>query len=166
MSNVPEEEAAPAAPAAAPPKRGGALKLIMLVALPLTILGGGGAWWFLGGSTATAAAEEVRLEERGIVSLETFLVNLSDPGGNRFLKLSLQLVFASEPEAKHVEDNAALMSHARSAILELLTEQNAQALVTSAGKQQLKESLKTRLSTVLTKQKVLDVLFSEFVVQF
>jgi flagellar FliL protein len=166
MSDEPETEAAPAEPAPTPPRRGGALKLVLLVALPLTILGAGGAWWMLGGSSAAAAAEEARLEERGIVPLETFLVNLSDPGGNRFLKLSLQLVFATEADAKHVEGSAAVMGHVRSAILELLTEQNAQALVTASGKQQLKESLKTRLATILTKQKVLDVLFSEFVVQF
>lgn len=129
----------------------------------------GGAWWFLGGSNANVAAEEVHeapIEERGVVLFETFLVNLSDPGGNRFLKVTLQLVFESEAGAEHVRKNAAVMGHARSAVLELLTEQNAQALVTAEGKQKLKDAIKAQLAKLLKKQKVVDVLFSEFVVQF
>ena len=51
-------------------------------------------------------------------------------------------------------------------ILELLSEQNAQALVTTDGKQKMKASVKTAADNVLKKFKVIDVLFSEFVVQF
>ena len=153
----------------AEPKRakgGGGFKKLVLIVLPLLVIGGGGGWWFLRGSEASAEAGEARIEERGVVPFETFLVNLTDPGGNRFLKVTLELVLNSEVEAKYVEDNAALMGHARSAILELLTEQNAQALVTTEGKQKLKDSIRARVAEVLKKQKVVNVLFSEFVVQF
>ena len=69
---------------------------------------------YLAGSGGAVAAEEASsIEERGVVPFETFLVNLSDPGGNRFLKATIQVVVESEAEAKHVEANAALMSHAR-----------------------------------------------------
>lgn len=161
-----DEEQVSAVPVADAPARKGGFKKILVLGLPLLVIAGGGGWWFLSGSGAKAEAEEVRLEERGIVPLETFLVNLSDPGGNRFLKVTLQLVLDSEEAAKEVADSAALMGHARSAILELLTEQNAQALVTSAGKTKLRDAIKTRVAALLKKQKVLDVLFSEFVVQF
>jgi flagellar FliL protein len=146
-------------------KSGGFMKLVLIV-LPVLLLMGGGAWWFLGGSSGTVQAEETKIEERGIVPFETFLVNLTDPGGNRFLKCTLELVFTSEAEAKHVADNEALMGHARSAILELLTEQNAPALITAEGKQKLKDAVKLHVAKVLAKYKVVDVLFSEFVVQF
>jgi len=162
-----DEEQVSAVPVVEParPRKGG-FKKILVLGLPMLVIAGGGGWWFLSGSGAKAEAEEVRLEERGIVPLETFLVNLSDPGGNRFLKVTLQLVLDSEAAAKEVSDSAALMGHARSAILELLTEQNAQALVTSAGKAKLRDAIKARVAGLLKKQKVLDVLFSEFVVQF
>ena len=156
----------PAAEAAPKKKKKGALGKILMFVLPVLLLAGGGAWWMLSGSGATVQAEEVKIEERGIVPFETFLVNLTDPGGSRFLKVTLQLVFASEAEAKHVEENAALMGHARSAILELLTEQNAQALVTTDGKKKLKDDVKSHVGKIFSKQKVVDVLFSEFVVQF
>ena len=54
----------------------------------------------------------------------------------------------------------------RSAILELLTQQSAPALVTPEGKTALKDAIKARTNPLLADQKVLDVLFSEFVVQF
>ena len=148
-----------------PPKKGGMKKLLML-GLPVLLLAGGGGWWMFGRGSAPVAAEEINLEVRGLVPLETFLVNLSDQGGNRFLKATIQLAFDSASDAKHVEENAALMGHARSTILELLTQQTAPVLVTAEGKQKLKEQIRSALASVLKKQKVVDVLFSEFVVQF
>jgi flagellar FliL protein len=147
------------------PKRGG-FKKILIIALPVLLLAGGGAWWFMRGSAGAVEAQEVNIEEHGIVPLEVFLVNLSDAGGNRFLKTTIHLVVDSEADAKHIEENKALMSHARSVILEILTEQQAQELVTAEGKKKLKETLLGAVSKVLKKQKVHDVLFSEFVVQF
>jgi flagellar FliL protein len=158
--------AEPVVEAPRPRKKGGGFTKLIFIVLPVLLLLGGGAWWFLGSSSGTVQAEEAKIEERGIVPFETFLVNLTDPGGNRFLKCTLQLVFASEAEAKHVADNEALMGHARSAILELLTEQNAPALITAEGKQKLKDAVKAHVAKVLAKYKVVDVLFSEFVVQF
>ena len=156
----------PEIPQAQPPRRRGGMGRLIMIAVPLLLLVGGGAWWFLGSSGARVEAEEAGIEERGVVPLETFLVNLSDPGGNRFLKATIKLVVDSEADAKHIQENAALMSHARSAILELLTEQNAQALVTAEGKKKLKEAIVAAAAKVLKKQKVHDVLFAEFVVQF
>jgi flagellar FliL protein len=161
-----EEQTTPE-PAPAPPKKKRGFGKLLLIVIPMLLIAGGGGWWYLAGSGGAVAAEEASsIEDRGVVPFETFLVNLSDPGGNRFLKATIQVVVESEAEAKHVEENAALMSHARSAILELLTEQNAQALVTTDGKKKLKEAIAAAVATVLKKQKVLDVLFSEFVVQF
>jgi flagellar FliL protein len=160
-----ENDAAAAAPE--PRKKGGLLKkLLLLSSAMLVLLAGGATYWVLGGAGASAREAHVKLEERGILPFETFLVNLSDPGGNRFLKVTLKLVVESDDAATHVAENPSLMSHARSAILELLTEQQAQPLVTAAGKQALKDAIRKRVGEVFTAQKVLDVLFDDFVVQF
>ena len=162
--------AEPVAEPVAEPRRkksgGGLFKKLIIIVLPVLLLAGGGAYLFLSGSSETVQAEETKIEQRGIVPFETFLVNLTDPGGNRFLKCTLQLVFASDAEAKHVSESPALMGHTRSAILELLTEQNAPALITVEGKQKLKDAVKAHVAKLLAKYKVVDVLFSEFVVQF
>jgi flagellar FliL protein len=140
------------------------LKKLLLVFTVLLVLGGVGGWWLMRGTSAEA--EEPALESRGMISFEPFLVNLADAGGNRFLKVSVQLVVANEAEAKEIEESPVVLMHLRSAILELLTMQQAQVLVTAEGKKALKDAIKTRVTPDLKHQKVIDVLFSEFVVQF
>jgi flagellar FliL protein len=157
---------APAAEPAAPRR---SRKMLVLAVLVLVLAGGGGAaWWLLGSSTASAETpKEPALELRGLVTFEPFLVNLADQGGNRFLKATLQLVVPSDDIAAHIHEKPVVMSQLRSAILELLTVQSATALVTPDGKDALKAAIKTRVGQHLTKeQKVIDVLFAEFVVQF
>jgi len=161
-----ETEKLPEVPAAAAKKKkGGMAKTLILSVVVLGVVGGGAGWWFLRGTKAQAE-EAPPLESRGVVTFEPFLVNLADAGGNRFLKVSIQLVVGTPEEAKHVQESPVVVMHLRSAILELLTMQQASALVTADGKKTLKDAIKTRVSPDLPHLKVLDVLFSEFVVQF
>jgi flagellar FliL protein len=162
-----DEPEADNAPAAAQPAKAGKLKKIVLLVLPVLLLGGGAGWWFLRPAPAEAKEEEeVSLEALGVLPMDAFLVNLTDEGGNRFLKATIQLVFETQEDADLVKESEPLKSHARSVVLELLTEQSAPDLVTAEGKSKLKDAIKTKVSSVLTKHKVVDVLFSEFVVQF
>jgi flagellar FliL protein len=155
-------------PGPAPVKKGGLVKGLLVIAVVLMVAGGGAAWWLMGAGSATASAEESEptLESRGVFGFEPFLVNLADQGGNRFLKATIQIVVESPEAAKHIEETPVVVSHLRSAILELLTQQSAPALVTPEGKTALKDAIKARTNPLLADQKVLDVLFSEFVVQF
>ena len=68
--------------------------------------------------------------------------------------------------AKELEESPVVKSRVRSDILELLTEQQASTLVTPEGKESLKNAIKARTAHALENKKVIDVLFSEFVVQF
>jgi flagellar FliL protein len=161
------EEAAPAAAAAAPPARkGGWLMKAAILAVVLVGAAGGGAWWFMRGTAAEAMPVEPGPETRGLVAFETFLVNLSDAGGQRFLKLNLQLVLATNEDASAVTTTPVLFARLRSDILELLTQQTGADLVTTEGKTKLKALIKQRANAVVSDNKVIDVLFAEFVVQF
>jgi flagellar FliL protein len=162
----PETNDTPDAPAKPAKKKGGLMKTLVFVLLFLAAAGGGGAWWWLRGTPEAVAKEESSLEERGLLSFEPFLVNLTDAGGNRFLKANIELVLDSAEAAKHVEETPVVLMHLRSAILELLAQQSAPALVTPEGKAALKEAIRARTQPLVKDQKVLDVLFSEFVVQF
>ena len=146
-------------------KKGGIAKTLILTVVLLGVAGGGAGWWFTRGTKAQTE-ETLPLESRGIVTFEPFLVNLADSGGNRFLKITIQLVVGTAEEAKHVQESPVLVMHLRSAILELLTMQQAEVLVKPEGKKTLKDAIKTRVSPDVPHLKVLDVLFSEFVVQF
>jgi flagellar FliL protein len=158
----PAEEAAPAPK---PKKKGGFMKLLVILVVALVAIGGGAAYLLVGGSSA-AEAEEPGLETRGLLAFDTLLVNLADNGGNRFLKVTLQLVLATPAEAAEIHKSEVVMSAIRSSMLELLTQQQASVLVTAEGKTALKKEIRDRVGAHLKQQKVIDVLFSEFVVQF
>jgi flagellar FliL protein len=161
-----EAKVAEAAPASEPVKKKGGLgKKLIVLTVALVVVGGGAAWMLRGGSAATAA-QEPGLESRGLLAFETLLVNLSDKGGNRFLKATVQLVLASKAEAAEVAESQVVMSAIRSSMLELMSQQIATELVTVEGKTALKQAIKERIAPHLKHQKVIDVLFSEFVVQF
>jgi len=153
-------------PEVKPAKKGGSK--LMLIVIGVVVLGaaGGGAWWFTRAPGVAAEAKESDPADRGLVVFEPFLVNLADPGGGRFLKTTIQVVVADAKEAEHLKETPVLLMQARSAILELLTLQTADTLVTPEGKQALKDAIKEKMSTALGHVKVVDVLFSEFVVQF
>ena len=150
-----------------PAKKGSKLPLIVIAAVVVLGGAGGGAWWFMRAPAAAAAEpKEPDLATRGLVSFEPFLVNLADPGGGRFLKTTIQIVVPDAKDAEHLKESPVVVSQARSAILELLTLQTADVLVTPEGKQALKDAIKTKIGPVLGHVKVIDVLFSDFVVQF
>ncbi len=94
------------------------------------------------------------------------MVNLADPGGTRFLRVSLALVVANEEEAKELGENAVVKSRIQSSLIELLAQQTSDALVTPEGKAKLKTAIKEQVAHAAHEMEVSDVLFSEFVVQF
>jgi flagellar FliL protein len=161
------EPAIPATPQSqpAPKKTGGKRRLLLVVLALVVVLGGGGvAVWAMRRPAGEAAAP--RPAEHGLVSLEPFVVNLADQGGTRFLRVSVRLIVGSLEEAEHVQKNEVALLRARSAVLEILTQQTADHLVTADGKSALKKAIAARLAAVLEGTTVVDVLFSDFVVQF
>jgi flagellar protein FliL len=154
-----------AATAARPAKRG---KLIPLIVALVVLGGAGGGFWFWRQSAATAAGHEPVPEKEkpaAVLALEPFLVNLADPQASRFLRVTVRLVVEDEAFAHEFEKEEVPKARVRSAILELLTTQTSDTLVTAEGKTALKEAIAKRSSEVL-KLEVTDVLFTDFVVQF
>jgi flagellar FliL protein len=150
---------------AAAPAKGKPLVLILGVVLALCGVGGG-AYWYARRTAPAGEAAHVKEPEHGILAFEPFVVNLADPGASRFLRTTVQLVVGNEAEAEHVKKTPVVMMQARGAILELLTVQTSDALVTPAGKTRLKKAIAERVGPALENVKVVDVLFSDFVVQY
>lgn len=132
------------------------------------MLGGGGAgWYFMTGQAATAEAKEEEHEEEEpaeVIEFQPFVVNLADPGVSRFLRVSLSLVVRSHEAALALEDRVT-QTRVRSGLLDLLSQQTSDVLVTPEGKAKLKEAILAS-ATKAAEQKVSDVYFSEFIVQF
>jgi flagellar protein FliL len=166
MSDVKEKTEKADAPVAAKKKS----KLVpILLTLGLVVLGGGGAgaYWYFGHRPAEEGkvAEPEPAPPSGIVELEPFVVNLADTGGQRFLRVSMRLLTYTEEQALEMEEDAVSKAKLRSAVLELLSMQLAEPLVTPEGKAELKKAIAERAAHAVHDLKVTDVLFVEFVVQ-
>jgi flagellar FliL protein len=156
-------------PAAAPATAKSRGKLPLIAgAVVLLAAGGGGVYWWMGRHPAEPVVEarEVPPSARGLVSFEPFVANLADPGGTRFVRATVQLVVADAPQAAEIAETPVLTMQARAIILELLTTQSADALVTLDGKAALRKAIAERVAAALHDVEVVDVLFSDFVVQF
>jgi flagellar FliL protein len=167
-------------------KKGGSKKLLIVAVAVLLLLGGGaGGYWFFVMRPQAAAAEEAAGEsEHGeepgakkkkkkpaeggaALKFDPFVVNLADEGGTRYLRVGLSLVIeGDEAEAKEFEETKVKLLRIRSAVLELLSQQTSEHVVTAEGKQALKEAIEQHASEILEPVGVTDVLFTEFVVQF
>jgi len=156
---------------AKPGKKKGKLPLI-LGAVGVLAVAGGGAWWFMrpvaadGKAAAEEAAPAHEEEAAGVLAFDPFVVNLADGEGSRFLKVTVQLVVPGAEAVTEIEENAVQMVRLRSDLLDLLSEQRSDELVTADGKLALKEAIAERAAAVLEPHEVSDVLFSDFLVQF
>jgi flagellar FliL protein len=147
---------------AAPPAKKSRTPLIAGAAIVVLLIGGGGAYWKF---SAGGPAEPPPPEPPVLVQLESFVVNLADPGGARFLRLSLSLLVEGEHSAKEFEEDPVARARVRSAILEQLAQLSAETLVTPAGKTTLKQSISEIAGHQAEHLKISDVVFSEFIVQ-
>ena len=158
----------------APPARSGRRRLVLVLIIVLVLgAGAGGAYWWTRQPVALAAgtegepttAPEPEATPGSLLPLETFPVNLADPGTSRFLRVTVQLVLSGKDTAAEVQHDTLAITRIRSAVLELLTTQQSATLVTPEGKSALKQEIATRVSSTVNHE-VSDVLFSDFVVQF
>ena len=157
----------PAKPAAAAPAK--SRKTLFIAIAALVVLGGGGGayWTFFRSAPPEVAAEEKTepAEPPAIVNFDPFVVNLSDPGTPRFLRVTLALVVNGEEQAKEFEEDNVVRMKVRSALLEMLSQQKASALITPEGRTELQKQIIELAGHNAEELKITDVLFSEFIVQ-
>ncbi|MDR3038273.1 MAG: flagellar basal body-associated FliL family protein [Candidatus Adiutrix sp.] len=96
------------------------------------------------------------------IELKPFIVNLSDAGGKRLLKLTMSIE-AETPES--ADEVNAKMPQLRDDILMLLSSIQYDDVATMDGKQRLKNQMLNRVNRSLTKGKIKNIYFSEMVVQ-
>ena len=82
------------------------------------------------------------------------------------MRVTVQLVVGDTLQATEMTGTPVLAMQARAIILELLGMQFADALVTPEGKVALRQAIAERVAETLHEIEVVDVLFSDFVVQF
>jgi flagellar FliL protein len=165
------------------------LKMLLIVILALVSSASGGVISFYlisksMGATGTGAAqtepkaetpeskkkaEEERvaemLEKGAVLPLEPFVVNLADLETPRYLRIKISLLVDDKSKVKQVEENQALQLKVRDVILQSLTAKTSHDLINEDGKNKLRREIQDRVTVYFRAPKLVDVMFTEFVIQ-
>ena len=142
-------------------KKSPLIKIIILVVL-LAMLGGGGFFGYVKFLKKEPQPKDPEVEQSVSAEGGIFLVNLSDPGGKRYLKVGLQL----ELSGKKVNDEFSRRNvEVRDMIIMLLSSKEYSEIGNASGKLTLKRELLTRLNKMLRDGQVKEIYFTEFLVQ-
>lgn len=165
------------APDKEPKKKGGKLKLIILLAVAVAVLAAGGfaAWKFLlqAAPSGDGSANQTNQTEGGVardevaakaqlVTMDSFVVNLSDPMGRRYLKVTMEVEVADAAAAAEL---TAAMPKVKDTLLLLLSSKAFADISSLDSKIELKNQIVDRLNLIIGRGKVRNVYFTEFVVQ-
>lgn len=97
-----------------------------------------------------------------IMALDTFIVNLADPGGKRFLRVTIDLELGN---AEMQEEVKTRLPQVRDAILMVLPTKRFEDISGTEGKVALRDELLASLNGFLTTGQINNIYFKEFVVQ-
>ncbi len=142
------------APAPAKSKK---LIIIVAVVLLLVAVGGAAAWMVLSKRGAHGDEEEGDKPARTsqpaapkgpptYLPLDNMVVNLADPGGDRFAQIGITLELA---DAKTAEQVKAFMPSIRSSVLLLVSQRSTDELLTREGKEKLAVDVRREVSRPL-----------------
>lgn len=164
-------------------KKKSPMMLIIIIAAVVLLLGGGAAGYFFfmtddappaaqegqaeGGAEGQAGqeGEGAKKAEKGgaVVKLDPFIVNLADPTGKRYLKLSLAVDTTDEKTQQELEGR---MPQIRDSILLLLTSKSYADISSVAGKIRLRNEVLQIINRALKGVgDIHAVYFTEFVIQ-
>ena len=154
----PGEESATPSPAG--PGGGGSKLLLILVLANL------GATGFVATRglhpPAAQAAESTENKPGPTVSLETFVVNLNEPGNSRYLKCTIELEVTGVKAVKEVTDNKRLV---RDEILRYLSGLTVADTLGEQGKARIQTDVVSRVDRLLGGGRIRRLFFIDFVVQ-
>ncbi len=161
---------APSRPAA-PKKRKPMLLIILVAAGVLAAAGAVTAFLLLRHPSAPAAkataepAAEAKGEKPGLVSMQPFVVNLNEPAGDRYMKVTIQIAIVPASLAEELDKDGLFMAKVRDRILTLLSSKTYKEVGSPVGKESLRREIQARLGPLFEGGRIQDILFSDFVVQ-
>jgi flagellar FliL protein len=166
---------------------GGGQLVILVIAMVVTVVGalGGALFWLsktgrlpVQGAAATAKVEaKAEPVKSRLMLLEPLLVNLTDGGGASYLRVVIAvrvedppLVKGEKPKEEKAPEKSKVVVNEdevrmRDAALTILGRETSEGLLEPQGKDRLREELKTSFTAKLPEKKVVDILFTEFLVQ-
>ncbi len=96
-----------------------------------------------------------------IFALDTFIVNLADKGGNRYLRVTMDLELGNPELESEIEKR---LPQVRDGILMILPTKRFEDISTVQGKMALRDEVLETLNGFLAQGKITNIYFKEFVV--
>ena len=156
------------------PKKKSKMMLFVILGVALAVLGGGGFFAYTKFLAPPPTLEEETPEVPTdlpdpfgeIVTLEPFVVNLSDPKGKRYLKMKISLEIDTETPTEEITEKINRLSpKLRNIVIMMLTSLSFEEVMTPEGKLRIRDELLERFNRVTRPDKIKNIYFSEFVVQ-
>jgi flagellar FliL protein len=151
-------------------------KVLIIVALVFVLLLGmmGTGFFFMWNKMNAANAHSADSGETGALSaaepvkigpihpLDTFIVNLADEGGSRYLRVTMNLELKDEDAVGLVQERLPLI---RNGVLMLVPAKKYADISSVEGKDVLRNELVEKLNSFLKPDSVTNIYFTEFVIQ-
>ena len=146
------EDKKPAEDGDKPKAKRGKKGLILIAAAVLLLGGGGGGGWYFWSKSKAQAEDEAEapakdaLKPKTFATLDQFVVNLADEGGDRLAQAVIVLELV---DAKAANDLSAQMPAVRNAVLLTLSSKQTKDLLSVSGKKALASELALAIGTQL-----------------
>ncbi len=105
------------------------------------------------------------LQKSAVLPLDPFVVNLADPDAARYLRIKISLMIDNKSKVKDISENQALQLKLRDVILQSLTAKTSHDLMNEEGKNKLRHELQDKVGLYFRDPKLVDIMFTEFVIQ-
>ncbi len=158
MADKNEKKDAPAGAKKGPPM------MILMAVFAVVVLGAAFMMVQKAGAKQKDAGAAKKIEKGPVMALDEFLVNLSDPGSDHFLKVTvgLELDKAKGKTAESLKEETPAI---RDAVLTALSSQSRDQVTPTKGREKLKADIKKNVNAALGEEDVQGVYFTNFVTQ-
>lgn len=148
--------------------------MLIIIIVSLVFMGIMGAGFYVLWNKVAPPDPEVQLDPeqaeedkeadkiRPVYSLSTFVVNLADRGGSRFLRTTLDLELTDEATVEEVKQR---LPQIRNAVLMIIPSKTSKEIKTTEGKTAMRDEVMEQLNSFLKSGSVTNIYFTEFVIQ-
>ncbi len=138
-------------------------KTMLIVIIALLLLGGGGAGaYFKFFANSGEGEASVKESEPIVKEMDSFIVNLSDPGGKRFLKVTMRAKLTNQ---QCMAEFTMRIYEMRDAVLMILAGKEVEDISKPEDRMSLKQELAGAMNKALKRGQVQDIYFTEFLIQ-
>ena len=148
--------------------------IVLIGAFLLVVVAMGGGFFMMWNKMSSMNAQNSEVVENGTEAgevvetmgptkkLESFVVNLADEGGTRYLRVSMDLELETKETAQVVDK---MLPKIRDAILMILPTKKYEDIGTIEGKSSLRKEMLLKINELMVPENIKNIYFTEFVVQ-